>query len=171
MKVLISRSSQGTVGGAELSATEHANALLILGHQVVFVSSLISLRKRFTKQSPDFYRSIWPYQDFGSFRLLYYVFSWPIFLLHYFYIMLIERPDAVMAHSSEDQIAFGILKNVFRKTCYIIRDPADLRNYLHNNNRSPVAKLHRSLMIYAVKKADYTITLNDEEKKIIETET
>ena len=167
MKILTSRSSDDTsTGGGEMSARDHAIVLTKLGHDVVFVSSLPYLAKECEDNSIRFIRSLWAYQDYGIFRIPYFVAVWPLMWRHYAFIALKEKPDIIYPHSRDDQIIFTLLKPLHRRPV-IWRDPSDLHYFLEKDNPRFVAWLYRWFLVKAIARSDMLFTLTEEEQQRI----
>ena len=166
MRVLMTRSSAGGYGGAELSAHDNAYCFNKLGHEVIFLSSLKRLRKKVEAAGIETHWVLWPNKHEGPIRILRYLWTTPIFWLQCLYYVFRFKPDVINAHSREDWIAFTLTKWIHRKPV-IWRDPADLRHFLEHKSRNILGVYNRQLLLRALKKVDHLYTLNDEEKKLI----
>lgn len=162
MKILISRLTDGTFGGAELSAIDHAWAYNKLGHDVLFITNI----PRDKTEGLNVVWVPWPHKFSGVIKLI----AFPLAMLYQVVITLFARytfkPDIMNPHSRDDQVLQTLLKPLHRVPT-VWKDPADLRHFLERDVDSFFWKINNSLLHKAVVKTDCIYTLNPSERKLI----
>lgn len=162
MKILISRLTDGTFGGAELSAIDHARSYEELGHTVLLITNIEKSRTGGIKTvwTP------WPHTITGPLKIL----SYPLAMFYQVIITLLSvlffRPNVMNPHSRDDQVMQTLLKPIHR-TPVVWKDPADLRHFLARERNGFLWKLNNSLLHKAVQEADAIYTLNSSERELI----
>jgi glycosyltransferase involved in cell wall biosynthesis len=152
MKILISRLSwqRKSIGGAEISAFQHASSLERLGCEVTLASNI---------KLNIYPSSIYiPLPGQRHLQLLLSLLVLPVFLL--------KKYDVINPHSRADQIIFTLLKPVHRSRV-IWKDPGDLIQQIKLERKGLFEQLNQRLLVYAVLRADHIYTLNNRDKRII----
>lgn len=160
MKILVARTSDGTLGGAERAAYDHARAFARLGHRVVFVSNNRQLLAAAQKSSITAYRSILPARSFGFLTKLVLA---PLTWLQYAVLALLVRPDIINPQGREEHVGFTLSAWLHRRAV-VWKDAGDLVRLIKPNRSSALAKLNQRILIAALKRADAIYTLNESER-------
>lgn len=162
MKIVVSRISDGTFGGAELSAIDHAKSYLVLGHEVTMITNIEQPRLKGLKT----YRTLWPHRHGGLLKLI----TFPLFSIHHalvtLWVKIVFRPDIYNPHSRDDQVIQTLLRPIHR-TPVVWKDPADLRHFLARERSGFFWRLNNTLLHNAVQRADAIYTLNPNERDLI----
>lgn len=157
MRILVSRLSQ-EIGGAELSARDHAHVLHEMGHSVVFVTNLRVLRNKIPQKKIRKPSIFWVHPKQLRFLLFPLLFVFNIFLC--FFLLVITRPHVVNPHSRDDQIIFTLLKMVFRYRV-VWKDPGDMHYLLQKTRTKRTANLYQKLYLFCIAHADGIYFLNN----------
>ena len=158
MRILISRLTT-EIGGAELSAKDHALVLSQMDHSVTFVSNNDSLLKRVVRKNISTRSMFWEHTK--TLRPLLFPILGIFNIIIAFWISLTNRPRIVNPHSRDDQIIFTLLKPLFRYRV-VWKDAGDMHFMLRSFRPKLIARLYQRLYMYCIKKADGIYFLNSD---------
>jgi glycosyltransferase involved in cell wall biosynthesis len=164
VKILISRISDGTRGGAEVSAFDQVKLLHGMGHDVFYVSNMPDLLSKARQLGIKTGTLPWIQLYKPPLRYLLYWLLLPWFTLKAINLVLRFKPDIVNPHSREDQIVFTLTKFIHKKPV-IWKDAGDLRYQLRKNRRNPFGKFYEALLRRAIRRADFIYLLTKEDAK------
>ena len=164
MKILITRSSDGTIGGAEMSARDQVVALTKLGHEACLLTSASAESLNI---SPNLIKKTWFLQKGSApLRYLRYLVLLPLKLMKDLVAVFSYKPDIINPHSREEQIFLTLTKWLHRKPV-VWKDPGDLTFQLKTKRSNPLAKIYQRLLMHCINKADGIYTLNPEDREYI----
>jgi glycosyltransferase involved in cell wall biosynthesis len=156
MKILISRLTK-ELGGAELSAKDHATVLRNVGHDVLFVTNYPQLRGIVREKSISTRMLFWIHPQ--VLRPLLFPLLFTLNILKAFFMLTYIRPDTVNPHSRDDQIVFTLLKPIF-KYRVVWKDAGDMHFQLQQSRHSLPARLYERVYKYTIRKSDGVYFLN-----------
>ncbi len=154
MKILLTRFSwqPKNIGGAEISADQHAIELSKLGHQVKLVTNYPSAREYKDRQ----------YIPLPGHRHLQNVLSFLILPL----VATIYRPDIINAHSRSDQVSLSLTKWL-HKSPVVWKDAGDLRHQIKRRS-TLLAKVNQRILVRGIERAQAIYTLNNQDKTYLQ---
>lgn len=164
MKILISRISIGTVGGAELSALDQAIVLKELGQEVALATNIKHLKQRAKELKIKTYWFPWINRGFSKSRLLIFPLLLPLTFLLAPLLVWRFKPDIINPHSREDQNAFTLTKWLHGKPV-IWKDAGDLRLQLKSSTKNIFKRFLKYIQIAAIKRTNHIYLLNKEDQQ------
>lgn len=163
MKILVARTSDGTLGGAERAAYDHTRAFARLGHEVVYVSNNRQLLAAARKNSIKAYWSWLPPRSFGFLTKLVLA---PLAWLQYALLALFIRPDVINPQGREEHIGFTLSAWLHRRAV-VWKDAGDLVHLIKPDRGNALARLNQWILITAIGRADAIYTLNEDERQSV----
>jgi glycosyltransferase involved in cell wall biosynthesis len=158
-KILISRISDGTLGGAEMSAFDQARILHGMGYEVIYVSNLPKLIERAQGLGVRTAELPWIQRGQPPLRYILFWLLYPWFTARALWLVYRHRPDIINPHSREDQIIYTLTKWLHGRPV-VWKDAGDLRHLLKPERLNPIARIYEGMLKRAIRKADYIYLLN-----------
>jgi glycosyltransferase involved in cell wall biosynthesis len=161
-KILISRISDGTRGGAEVSAFDQVKILHSMGCEVIYVTNMPDLKASAERLSIKTASLPWIQIGKSPFRYVLFWLLLPWFTVKSLWLVYRNKPDIINPHSREDQVVFTLTKHLHKRPV-IWKDAGDLRHQIKSSRGNPFAAIYQKMVIKAAQKADHIYLLNKDD--------
>jgi len=163
MKILVVRTSDGTIGGAERSAFDHVRSFKSRGERPIFLTNKPDEIARSRKCGIKTFRSVLPARKISNLSKL---LLQPLLWVQYIFLAILTKPNIINAHSREDYIVFTLSKPMHR-SCVIWKDPGDLIHLIKLKRQGFLGRINQLLLVKAFQKADAIYFLNQDNLNMV----
>lgn len=162
MKILVARTSDGTLGGAEQATRDYARAFARSGHSVCLVTNVPKLLPNEPKIYIRTRKSPVPASPITPLIKIFMPLAW----LYYGFLALREKPDLINTQGREEHVGFTLTKWLHNRPV-IWADPGDLIHQLKIGRKGILGNINQRILIRAIHRCDGIYTLNEDSRKSI----